>query len=75
MTNQKQLLTVEEFRDMARKNPDTAENYIYNNQHELEAQGLIKEFDGIVDYWIDMWEGEQYERAQAQAFHERMDYR
>ena len=75
MTNQKELLTVEEFTEIARKNPDTAENYIYNNQHELEAQGLIKEFDRIVDYWIDMWQAEHYQRTIEQAFYQRMDYR
>jgi hypothetical protein len=69
------LLSIEEFRDMARKNPDTAENYIYNNQQELEAQGLIKEFDSIVDYWINMWQAEHYQRAIEQAFYQRMDYR
>ena len=75
MTNQKELLTVEEFGKLASGNPDTAQDYIFKNEEQLERKGLLEEFDRIVDYWVDMWEGEQYERAQAQAFHERMDYR
>lgn len=69
------LLTVEEFRGIARKNPGIAEQYICDNESELEAQGLIKQFDEILDYWIDMWEGEAFEEAQKRAFYERMDYR
>lgn len=68
------LLSIEEFRDMACENPDTAEQYICDNESELEAQGLIKEFDEIVDYWINMWESEHYERTIQQAFYQRMDY-
>ena len=68
------LLTVEEFRDMARKNPGIAEQYICDNESELEAQGLIKEFDEILDYWVNMWEGEHYQRTIEQAFYQRMDY-
>ena len=71
----KELLTVEEFETLARQNPDEAENYIYSNQEELENAELIEQFDNIVDYWYNAWHWEAFERAQAQAFHERMDYR
>lgn len=71
----KELLSIEQFEDLARQNPDEAQAYIIKHESQLEAQGLIAQFDNIYDYWYNAWHWEAFEQAQAQAFHERMDYR
>ena len=66
------LLSIEEFRDMACENPDTAEQYICDNESELEAQGLIKELDKELKNNPDLKEKWQSRQKSYQAEREEL---
>jgi len=71
----KELLSIEQFEDLARQNPDEAENYIIENESSLIENNLIDIFESTHYYYHNAWHWEAFEQSQAQAFHERMDYR
>ena len=62
------------FDILASNNPDMANAYIMENDTYLESLGILEDFESKVEWYQNAWHHEDELKAQAAAFHDRMDY-